>query len=193
MNNDEERWAPLPEFEGRYEISTHGRIRNPRWKNRLVTAPITKYGYRVAMLRLNGKQRGIRLGRWVAMTFIPNPENKTEVNHKNGVKTDDSVGNLEWVTARENQLHAAHVLGRIGENTGPAKLTDEAVINARNVLYYTKTNAEIAAILGVKQTAIGRMMTGRTWPHLNHIAPPKSMKDSFYRQRNKLPKIKAHD
>lgn len=61
--------------------------------------------YRIGM-RKYGKQKHYSVHRIIAQTFIPNPDNKPIVNHINGIKTDNRVENLEWVTASENQLHA---------------------------------------------------------------------------------------
>lgn len=75
-----------------------------------------KNGYMVVYL---GKSNKKLVHRLVAQAFIPNPENKPQVNHKNGNKKDNMVKNLEWVTISENGLHAYRVLKRIPPRNAP--------------------------------------------------------------------------
>lgn len=69
-------------------------------------------GYLMVSLCNNGKTKKYLVHRLVAQTFIPNPENKKEINHKNGIKTDNKIDNLEWSTRSENVLHTYYVLHR---------------------------------------------------------------------------------
>lgn len=65
-----------------------------------------KDGYLFVCLHINGERKSSRVHRLVAQAFIENPYNKPFVNHLNGIKTDNTISNLEWVTASENNYHA---------------------------------------------------------------------------------------
>ena len=94
------------EIEGypKYGVSRDGRIINSR--NHEKALRNSRDGYMVVNLYHNGIESKKRVHRLVAETYIPNPDNKPDVNHKDGNKHNNSVGNLEWVTKSENMIHA---------------------------------------------------------------------------------------
>ncbi len=115
-----ETWKPVPGYEGLYEASDFGRIRNVerldsinhRIKSRVMVA--SKDKYEKVNLRKDGVMRRFRVHRLIAITFIgPAQDGKNEVNHKDGDKFNNHVSNLEWVNRSANVMHAFRVLGVI--------------------------------------------------------------------------------
>ena len=96
-----EEWRAVKGYEGIYQISSLGRIRN--FYGRILKPETARNGYKRITL---WDRKKYQIHRLVAIAFIPNPENKETVNHKNGVKTDNRVENLEWNTWSENSKHA---------------------------------------------------------------------------------------
>lgn len=107
----EEIWKDVVGFEGYYQVSNLGRvkrIKGGRGSNIgkiLQGAPATD-GYWRVLLRKNSKSKCVNVHILVAKAFIPNPDNKSEVNHVDGDKLNNSCSNLEWVTHQENMNHA---------------------------------------------------------------------------------------
>lgn len=107
MNNtdSQETWKEIDIVNGLYSVSDKGRVRNNRTGYILKPTPFN-HGYMKVNLKVEGTSITQQVHRLVAMAFIPNPENKPEVNHKNGIHDDNRVENLEWVTGEENRNHA---------------------------------------------------------------------------------------
>lgn len=103
-----------------YTVDTLGIIRN---KERIIGYDASGYKY----VSIQNKRRPAH--RLVAEAFIPKPDNKDFVNHKNGTKDDNRVENLEWVTSQENNIHARQTRLNKVENGNLALLTKEQVIN----------------------------------------------------------------
>lgn len=138
MAEEVEVWKDVLGYEKYYKVSKSGLV---YFKGRFVNTPgQTRYypsnllkpsysrGYKVVTLNNDNVDRiWIGVHRLVAQAFIPNPEDKPQVNHINGIKDDNRVENLEWATSKENMLHKYHVL-----KVGLFKSSDIVRIGAKN-------------------------------------------------------------
>jgi len=124
-----EIWQPIPDYESAYEVSSYGRVRSidklvksglrhnqeVERRGKILKQNMKRNGYMTVDLSSENRVRTSTVHRIVAKVFIPNTENKPQVNHKNGNKSDNRVENLEWVTAKENMVHRYTTLGHIGK------------------------------------------------------------------------------
>lgn len=172
-------WKAIPGYEGKYEVSDKGEVRslNYRGTNRSqVLKPLTSgKGYLMVGLCKNGKMHWEKIHRLVASLFIPNPGNKPQVNHLDGVKTNNVASNLEWVTGGENQVHAyrtglkkadpewGRTLGKVHGNAG--RMANRRPIIATDVRTGVETRyesaAEIERVLGVYHSDVARVCAGK--------------------------------
>lgn len=154
-----------------YDVSNLGNIRNAN--SGKVLSPFTNHiGYRGIGLYLNGKSKKYLVHRLVAQAFIPNPDNKPEVNHLDGNKANAKLDNLEWATPSENQKHALatklYVATALkGEEAPSAKLTEEKVLKIRE-LYPTGKYSyrELGEMFGVSKKAVINVVLRRNWKHV---------------------------
>lgn len=180
-----EEWRDIVGYQG-YQVSNLGRVKSLyriiNWNypagQRLRTIPekiksqtTTPDGYKRTNITNNdGVQVSKKIHRFVAIAFIPNPENKKYVNHKNGVKHDNRVENLEWVTSSENIKHAYATglkniskeqrerIGRIGKQ----RQKSIHQYNSNGLLIASfKSVSNAVTILGISQSCISRVLLGQ--------------------------------
>lgn len=150
------------------EVSDSGDI---RWKGSIKPQSLTGKYYKVGRGYLACKigTKLIKVHRLVAEAFIPNPDNLPQVNHKNGVTTDNRAINLEWVTPSQNQRHAIRAGLRhfdCGEAIVTAKLTSEQVEEIRLEIASGCSHRPVAKRFGISKTQVGRIARKESWKHL---------------------------
>ena len=116
-------------------------------------------GYLMVTLCKNGKTKSYYVHRLIAEAYIPNPDNKPQVNHKNGNKTDNRIENLEWVTISENRQHAFDIGLQIkGEKHHLSKLKDSDIYEIFELRKQGLLLKEIGDIFGVCYSTIGKIL-----------------------------------
>lgn len=187
-NLEGEIWKDIEMHEGLYQISTFGRIKSfymgGRWGLSKRTNPIILKNFPVraylgVMLVLNGKMKLTKVHRLVAMAFIPNPENKPHVNHKDRNPHNNHVWNLEWATGMENLAHSRAGMTTASNYLGVTKVVKGGTIkwvaritvaeNVRKYLgrYNTPIEASNVVIAEMKRLGIYHKYVERKPPENN--------------------------
>lgn len=164
-----------------YLISDWGDI----WKNdhgqmKMLKSHLTQDGYARVTLFDGGKGTHFAVHRLVAEAFIPNPENKPQVNHKNGIKTDNRVENLEWVTAKENVRHAFDVLHRAASKPWKGKFGKDH--NCSHIVLQIQGDLIINEFYGINEA---ERETGISHQHISHVCGGKRKTAGGYKWKYK--------
>ena len=175
-----EIWKEIEGYNGIYLVSNIGNVKSIDRKSKHATSGyITVFGRNKALRNWGGYPRvyltkentgnTFSVHRLVAKTFIPNPENKAQVNHINGIKHDNRVENLEWCTPKENMQHALStgLKGR-GETFTNSKLTDAKVLAIKRLLRLKPNvnKCKLAEKVGISNGVIYQIIREISWNHI---------------------------
>ena len=180
----EEIWKDIEGYKGLYQVSNLGRVRSldrrvirpdgsiMSFRGRMLKQGLTPKFYLKVYPSKRSKKESLQVHRLVALSFIPNPENKSDVNHIDGNKQNNNVKNLEWATALENQLHAyknglKHA--KHGESNGMHKLKEPQVLWIRE--HYIPRSREfgqraLGGKFGIDKSIIRDITNRKTWKHI---------------------------
>ncbi len=156
-----EIWKKVKGFECTYEVSNFGNVKSLHNKNFGNLLNKINDNYLYVNLFYKNKRLKIGIHRLVAISFIPNPENKPQVNHKDGNKLNNNVSNLEWNTSKENIIHSYK---NNLQTKGNHKLTKEQVIEIRKTKDSNYTN--ISKKYNVTRHTISNILKNKTWINL---------------------------
>lgn len=171
-----EVWKDIEGYEGYYQVSNFGKIKSLKRERRLLEIILKEKKDKDGYLRVNlfkkNKRKMYGVHCLVLQAFISNPENKPQVNHKDGVKINNNFENLEWNTNSENQKHAWKTglhTARYGENHGQSKLNDWDVKVIRKLYknsIYWHNQTRIATLFKISQACIYKIVNNETWKHI---------------------------
>lgn len=188
-----EIWVDVKGYEGCYEVSSYGNVRSlervvvkkngvAQHVKRKILKPIkNEFGYlRVNLYKEDFKMKCTRVHRLVAMSFIPNPENKKTVNHNDGYKQNNRIENLEWATCSENCIHAyatglskGHNPNKNGKSQGEknssSKITESDVRYIRKNAMQNGGKLKLTDLMlkfGISNSQIYKIASNESWTHV---------------------------
>lgn len=176
---ENEIWKPVVGWEKYYEVSNEGKVKSKERYRKMGLMGNVKMPPK--LLNLNTKHPYIRVSltgegskivsvhRLVAEAFLPNPENKLYVNHKDCNTHNNTVDNLEWCTQSENTIHAIKMgrfVPRVGEDASSAKLTEKDVMEIRNKYKEGQPVTSLSVEYGIGKNGVYRILRKEVWKHI---------------------------
>jgi len=176
QKTNDEIWKDIPSFIGLLQASNFGRIKRlPKYRNsknggkaymseKILAQTISTYGYYKVCISVNTKRYDLLAHRLIAEAFISNPDSKHQINHINGIKTDNSIENLEWVSLTENIKHAqANGLSAIqlkGQDNNLSKKLYQYDLNDNLIKEWTGIR-EVCRELNIDRANMNRHLNGK--------------------------------
>lgn len=175
-----EVWKDITGYEGMYQVSNFGRVKSLGWNkirsqnkksiraDRILKTQTTHRGYLRLELNKNGVGIKFVVHRLVALTFLSNEDDKPEINHINGIKSDNRLANLEWCTSKQNKIHAFNnnlSNHARGENHVCSKLKLEQVRDIRSKFKSGefKNQTKVAKLFNVTRSSIWCIVNNINW------------------------------
>lgn len=176
---EQEIWKDIDGFEGLYKVSNLGRVKSlerlvkhSATSKRLTKDRILKSNnnkrYQTVVLCDRVKKTTFLVHRLVGIMFIPNENNYSEINHKNGIKSDNRMSNLEWCSRSQNEQHAYDngLTTTHSENHHSSKLTNSDIPKIKELLSCGLKQREIAKIFNVSESTISVIKRVVKWKHI---------------------------
>jgi len=161
-----EAWKYIDNYDEHYQVSTFGRVKAFNFREpRILYQSITS-NYCKVILHKNGYKKGLSVHRLVALAFLPNPKNKKEVNHINGINKDNMLSNLEWCTSSENSIHAF-----VNNLSNVHQINYERQIIVLDTVYgiFYNSMTETSELLNISMTKLFKMLNRHTANKTNLI------------------------
>ena len=143
-----ETWKAIARFEGIYEVSDQGRVKSLKYGKEKILKLRNNNGYLKVSLRKDGHTKQLFVHRLVAEAFIPNSNNLETINHKDEVKTNNTVGNLEWMSRADNKRYSANKSVQMFD-----KSTGELLATFPSLM-------EVVRVTGINQSSISSCCNG---------------------------------
>lgn len=171
----DEIWCDIPDYEGVYEVSNLGRVR--RIKTGRILKPSTSSGYFGVLLCINGVQTYNKIHTLVMKAFVGTRPNGYHTNHKNGIKKDNRLDNLEYVTPAENIAHAFRT-GLIYTNISPDDAS-ELVLKTFKSFENRPSITELSDMTGVSYSRVIAILKAKCYLYSDH---EPVVEDKHYRR-----------
>jgi hypothetical protein len=159
---------PIPGFPD-YHITPDGSIYSTKWNRTRLLKAWLLHGYLTVGLRIGGKYSFVSIHRLIALTFIPNTDEKPHVLHRNDIRTDNRIENLYWGTHTENIREAirnGRELGHKGDSHHNAKLFPLDILMIRRLKKGGWKERQIAPWYGIQLNTVCQICSGERWSHI---------------------------